>query len=103
VLLRVFVIVCLLQFQQQIHCVIPQTKGSEPLIMFSNGAVYPLSTAMENRKEENHSSLLDTSEIIEDYHLMAYETCTFITLFSRNSLVCFINTFNTLNTSDVIG
>jgi hypothetical protein len=57
--------------------------------MFSNGAVYPLSTAIETRKEENVSSLLDTNEIIEDYHLLAYESCTFITIFSRSSLVCY--------------
>jgi hypothetical protein len=87
-------IVCLLQFHQQIYCVIPQTKGNEPLIMFSNGAVYPLSTAVEKRKEEVDSSLLDANEVIEDYHLVAYETCTFITLFCRNSLVCFTSTSN---------
>lgn len=90
--------VCLFQFEQQIHCVIPQTNGSEPLIMFTNGAVYPLSTAVETRKEENISSLLDTNEIIEDYHLLANETCTFLTILSRNSLVCSISYLNTLNT-----
>jgi hypothetical protein len=94
---RVCVVVCLLQFQQQIHCVIPQANGSEPLIMFTNGAVYPLSTAVESRKEENISSLLSTNEVIEDYHLLANETCTFITIISRSSLVYSTSTFNTLD------
>lgn len=84
-------IVFLLQFHQQIHCVIPQTEGNEPLILFSNGAVCPLSTAVESRKEEIDSSLLDANEVIEDYHLVAYETFTFVTLFCRNSSVCFMN------------
>jgi hypothetical protein len=83
-------IVCLLQFHQQIHCVIPQPEGNEPLIMFSNGAVYPLSTAVENRKREIDSSLLGANEVIEDYHVVTYETFTFVTLFYRNCSVCFI-------------
>jgi hypothetical protein len=82
-----YIIVCLLQFQQQINCIIPQKNGSEPLIMFCNGAVYPLSTAVETRKEGPHTLLLDSDEIIEDYHLVTYEICTFITVLSRNSLV----------------
>ncbi|GFG36472.1 hypothetical protein Cfor_11811 [Coptotermes formosanus] len=75
-----------IKLQQQIHCVIPQKNGNEPLIMFSNGAVCPLSTAVGNRKEEYNTSLLDSNEIVEDYHLVTYEVCTFITILSRSSL-----------------
>ncbi|PNF31620.1 hypothetical protein B7P43_G17189 [Cryptotermes secundus] len=74
-----------IKFHQQIHCVIPQTEGNEPLILFSNGAVCPLRTAVESRKKEIDSSLLDANEVIEDYRLVEYENFTFITLFCRNS------------------
>ena len=84
---KVYIIVCSLQFQQQIHCVIAQKNGKEPLILFSNGAVCPLSTAVGTRKEGNNTSLLDVDEIIEDCHLVTDEICTFVTVLCRSSSV----------------
>lgn len=74
-----------MKFQQQIHCVIAQKNGKEPLILFSNGAVCPLSTAVGTRKEGNNTSLLDVDEIIEDCHLVTDEICTFVTVLCRSS------------------
>jgi hypothetical protein len=87
VLPELYIIVCSLQFQQQIHCVIPQKNGNEPLIMFSNGAVCPLSTAVGTRKEGNNTSLLNGDEIIEDCHLVTDEICTFVAVLCRSSSV----------------
>jgi len=55
--------------------------------LFSNGAVCPLSTAVETRKEGSSTSLLDDDEIIEDCHLVTDEICTFVTVLCRSSSV----------------
>ncbi|XP_069688023.1 nucleolar protein 11-like isoform X1 [Periplaneta americana] len=75
------------KFQQHIHCVLSQLSGREPLIIFSNGATCLLSAALESRKIEiDRNSVLSANEVIEDCQLVTYETSTYITFFTRNSL-----------------
>ncbi|PSN52742.1 hypothetical protein C0J52_06156 [Blattella germanica] len=74
-----------IKFQEPIHCILPHKNGNEPLIIFNNGVVTPLSKALETRETENQQSQLSSDEIIEDCHLVTHEDSNYITIFSRNS------------------
>ncbi|KAJ9575909.1 hypothetical protein L9F63_007221 [Diploptera punctata] len=74
-----------IKFQEQVHCILPPKNGNGALIVFNNGVVEPLSTALETRKTKNTKAILASDEEIEDCKVVVHQNYTYVTIFSRKS------------------
>lgn len=73
-----------LQFSVAIHTLI--NSDEEPIVVFKNGLVLPLSNALENRKALPECDLVDKMTSIEDQTIIKVEDRYFVGLFLKNEV-----------------